>query len=123
MTQALGPVEVRTYQARSQAAASAMYATEASAMAQQGLLPTQQVWSGPRYARLVITPIILVAVGWLIGALLIGSWLGIIVGAAIGIVYLFVARPVGTMTVTYTRQQPVYPQQSYAPQGQSPAWR
>jgi len=99
----LGPVEVRTYQAKNQQKASELYAADAAALGQQGLFPSQQVWSAPRYWRLVLTPIILVAVG-----ILIFGVYGMAVGALIGVIYVIAVRPKGTMTVTYARQQPAY---------------
>ena len=111
------PIEVRTYSAKDQEKASAMYAAEAATLAQRGLIPTQQIWTPPRYWRLILTPLILVAVGWLI----LGMY-GAAIGAAIGVVYVLLVRPKGTMTVTYTRQASApwaYPQQP-SPQGQTP---
>jgi len=124
MTQGLPPVLVKTYEARSQSQAARAYAAEASALANESYVPTQQMWSGPRYARLVITPIILVVVGWLIGSMLVedGWFIGLLIGAVIGVAYLFVARPKGALTVTYQRQQPAQMQQPYPPQ-QPPTYR
>ena len=108
------PLEVRTYSAKSQEKASEMYAVDAATLAAQGLFPTQQIWTAPRYWRLVLTPLVLIGVGWLI----VGIY-GAAIGAAIGIVYILLVRPKGTMTVTYTRQQP-YLQQPIPPQGLPP---
>ena len=115
MTQPIPQVLVKTYMAKNQEKASKAYGAEASALATQGYVPTQQIWSGPRYWRLFLTPIILMFVGWLF----IGLY-GIAIGALIGIVYVILFRPKGTMTVTYQQQQPAHQQPAY-PQ-QPPTW-
>ena len=96
-------VEVRTYTARSQEQAATLFAQEAAALAARGLYPSSQIWTASRYGRLVITPIILVIVGGVLGAVLVGEGLvGAAVGALIGIPYLLLVRPKGSLTVTYT---------------------
>ena len=91
-------VQVRVYSAKSQELASRMYAADSSALAAAGYIPTSQIWTPPRYWRVILTPLILLVAGWLI----LGIY-GLAIAAAIGVVYVFAVRPKGTMTVTYTR--------------------
>lgn len=106
-------IDVRTYTAKDQEKAAALFAADAQTLATQGLYPSNQIWSGPRYWRLVLTPIILVAVG-----ILISGIYGAAIGAAIGVVYIILVRPKGSLTVTYTAQA-VQPQPHGQPQYQT----
>ena len=114
MSQTNVAVEVRTHTAKSQEGAAADFAQEAPVMAARGLYPSNQIWTAPRYARLVLTPIILVLVGGLLGAMLVGEgFYGAAVGALISIPYLLFVRPKGALTVTYTAA--VAPSPGYPP--------
>jgi hypothetical protein len=89
-------VEVRTYTARSQPQASALFARDAGTLASRGLYPTTQLWSAPQMWRVFVTPLILMIVGYI----LLG-WLGVIGGAVIAVLYVALFFPKGALTVTY----------------------
>ena len=102
------PVLVRTYQASNSAEASRQFATDASELSAQGYKPTTQVWAGPSLARPIATPIIVTVAGLLVGsASPIGNPNGLLLGAAVGIIYVLALLQshtiVGTLTVTYVR--------------------
>lgn len=73
MTTTMTPVLIKTYQARTNAEATAMFAHEASVLGNQGYTPSGQTWVGPGMIRLFITPLILVVLGYLVGLLTIGG--------------------------------------------------
>jgi hypothetical protein len=92
-----GTAEVRTYRARVQSDAEALLADDLASMGQRGLAPSNQVWSAPRSWRAVVTPIVLLVVGFVLLGLI-----GAAGGALIGIAYMLVVRPKGTLTVTFS---------------------
>jgi hypothetical protein len=97
------PVVVRTYQARSNAEASRLFAAEATNLGQRGYAPGTPVWVGPPVGRRVVTPIILVIVSLFIAVLTVGAIWGLLVGVALSLVYVMAVKPNGVLTVTYTR--------------------
>ena len=102
-TPADGHPEVRTYWGRSQAEASALFQTDASELAANGYRPTSQVWTGPpSRVRIVLTPLIL-----LIPAQLIFGTYGVVIAAAIGIIYVvwMWTQARGTLNVTFWYQE------------------
>jgi hypothetical protein len=89
-------IEVRTYKGRSQEEAARHFAEDAPRL--EGLQPTSQSWSPPQTWRLIVTPLVLLVVGYV----LIG-WLGVIIAAIASIVYMVFARPQGSLSVTFAR--------------------
>lgn len=105
-----GSVQVQTYKAKNQSAAAAQFALESSKMAAQGYHPTNQSWAAPSYARLIITPLVLIFVG-----LLLVGFYGLIGGLVLGIIYVLLVRPVGSLMVTYERRAETAPAPVAAP--------
>lgn len=105
-----GSVQVHTYKAKNQPAAAAQFTLESSKMAAQGYTPTGQSWASPSYARLVITPVVLIIVGFLF----VGLY-GLLIGLALGIVYVLAVRPLGSLMVTYERRASSSPAIAAAP--------
>jgi hypothetical protein len=92
------PIVVRKYRAKSESKAMEHMAGDGGI---SDLVMEHHVWTGQSLGRSIITPIIL-----LIGGYLIGGQLGAIAGALIGIAYLIyvVAASQGTLTVTFRRR-------------------
>ena len=72
-------------------------AADVAPMAQRGLAPTLEVWTAPQAWRAVVTPIVLTLVGFVIAGVA-----GAAVGALFGLGYILLARPKGTLTVTFS---------------------
>jgi hypothetical protein len=104
--------QVRTYSAPSQGQAAAAFIADASTMATYGYEPVNQAWAAAPIWRRVPIPALLIVAGYLAGSALDGmsagysalELLGAAFGGLMGIGFLLVARPNGTLTVTYVRR-------------------
>lgn len=94
------PVQVRTYRAKDQARANAMFQADANTLGGQGYRPTSQQWTAASKARIFLTPLVLLIPGYLLGGIY-----GVAIAAAIGVAYILFAsmQAKGTLSVTYTR--------------------
>lgn len=91
-------VEVRTYKGKDEAEANRLFHEEAGRLGAVGYRPTRQVWAKPDAGWVV--PFALMVPGYLIG----GGY-GLVVVAAVDVVYILVSshRARGTLSVTFRR--------------------
>jgi len=95
----MASTEIRHYQARTEAEATAKMQQDAQAGAAYGFRVIQTQWRGPTYW----TPLIVGLVTLVIGYFIAGFVIGLVVAIALGGVILVADRPRGTLVVTYIR--------------------
>ena len=78
---------VRTYKAKSQQAAAAVFQADAATLAEQGYFPTSQSWAQG---------------SWGCGAFLLALVLFLVLIGLLVFIYMLLVKPAGTLTVTYT---------------------
>lgn len=102
---------VRTYKASKQADVARRFESDASALARAGYEPTSQSWAQGEWGTDVFWMALALSVGLLVLLLLADApgFLATICTVLLGflfVVYLLVAKPSGTLTVSYAFRQP-----------------